>query len=146
MPAVYRTALMPYSPLQMYDIVNDVERYPEFLPWCAEGKLLSHSETALEASIHMKKGRLNQRFSTRNTMQPGATINIDLIDGPFKKLTGTWNFHSVADKGCKIELRMEFEFSSRIISKLIGPVFTQIANSLVDAFCQRAHQIYRHAD
>ena len=144
MPTVFRQALMPYSARQMYDIVNDVEHYPAFLPWCAKGELLQQQgEHMLEARILMQKGRLNHSFSTRNRMQPGEWIHIELIDGPFRKLEGDWAFTPLADDGCKIELKLEFEFSSRLVSALIGPVFTQIANSLVDAFCQRAHQLYR---
>lgn len=143
MTSIYRHALMPYSARQMYDIVNDVEMYPQFLPWCAETRLLQHTDVTLEASILMKKGKLNHRFSTRNTMQPGESIHIELVEGPFKHLSGDWTFTSLSTQGCKIELKLEFEFSSSIIGLLIGPVFTQIANSLVDAFCQRAHQLYR---
>lgn len=144
MTSIYRHALMPYSAEQMYAVVNGVEYYPEFLPWCARTAILSQTETSLEASILMQKGRLNHQFSTRNTMQPGESIHIELIEGPFRKLSGDWSFSDVPGQGSKIELKMEFEFSNRLIGALIGPVFTQIANSLVDAFCRRAHQLYRN--
>jgi len=143
MTTINRNALMPYSAQQMYDIVNDVEQYPQFLPWCASSQVLSLTETSMEASILMKKGKLNHSFSTRNTLLPGEKIHMELLDGPFKSLSGDWIFTPLSDNASKIELKLEFEFSSRIISLLIGPVFTQIANSLVDAFCQRAHQLYR---
>ena len=144
MPSVYRHALMPYSAQQMYEIVNGVEDYPAFLPWCARGELLKEEGgVMLEARILMQKGRLNHAFSTRNRMQPGEWIHIELIDGPFKRLEGDWTFTPLSETGCKIELKLDFEFSSRLVSALIGPIFTQIANSLVDAFCQRAHQLYR---
>ena len=96
------------------------------------------------AAILHKKGRLNHSFSTSNTFIPGEHIHIELLDGPFKKLIGDWHFVDLSGQGCKIELKLEFEFSSTILSKLVGPIFTQIANSLVDAFCQRAHQLYRN--
>ena len=144
MPSVNRHALMPYSARQMYDIVNGVEDYPQFLPWCANGELLKEEgDTMLEARILMRKGRLNHSFSTRNHMRPGEWIHIELLDGPFQKLEGDWHFTPISENGCKIELELEFEFSSRLVSTLIGPIFTQIANSMVDAFCQRAHQLYR---
>ncbi len=143
MASINRHALMPYSARQMYDIVNDVERYPQFLPWCASSKVLSHSEHVMDASILMKKGKLNHSFSTHNTLIPGEKIHMELVDGPFKKLSGDWLFTPLSETASKIELQLEFEFSNRIVSLLIGPVFTQIANSLVDAFCQRAHQLYR---
>lgn len=143
MASIYRHALMPYSARQLFDIVNDVEKYPDFLPWCASGDIIEQTDDMMEASILMKKGRLNHRFSTRNTLVPGEKIRIELVNGPFKSLSGDWVFTSMPNDGCKIELRLQFEFSSKIMSALIGPVFTQIANSLVDAFCQRAHQLYR---
>ena len=143
MAKINRSALMPFSAAQMYDIVNSVEKYPEFLPWCASSKVLSQSESTMEASILMKKGKLNHSFSTRNTLTVNEIINMQLIDGPFKSLSGDWLFTQLSDQASKIELHLNFEFSNRIVSLLIGPVFTQIADSLVDAFCQRAHQIYR---
>ncbi len=144
MTSIYRHALMPYSANQMYDIVNDVEAYPQFLPWCANSEILSQSDTTMEASITMKKGRLNHSFTTRNRLQPGKSIDINLVNGPFKVLQGNWGFTDLSEQGSKIELKLDFEFSNRIVSTLIGPLFTQIANSLVDAFCQRAHQLYRN--
>jgi len=143
MPMINRTALMPYSASQMFHIVNDVESYPLFLPWCASSRILHKKEDSMQASILMKKGKLNHSFTTRNNFIEDQIIHIDLVDGPFKKLTGHWQFTQVSDQGSKIELNLEFEFSNRLVSLLIGPVFTQIANSLVDAFCQRAHQLYR---
>jgi len=143
MPSIYRHALMPYSAEQMYEIVNAVDLYPDFLPWCAKSEIVSQSETAMDASILMKKGKLNHSFSTRNRMEPGNSIQIALLNGPFKSLNGDWDFTDLSGQGSKIELNLDFEFSSRLVSLLIGPIFTQIANSLVDAFCQRAHQQYR---
>ncbi|MBT4450244.1 MAG: type II toxin-antitoxin system RatA family toxin [Gammaproteobacteria bacterium] len=143
MAKINRSALMPFSAAQMYDIVNSVEKYPEFLPWCASSKVLSQSESTMEASILMKKGKLNHSFSTRNTLTANEIIHMQLIDGPFKSLSGDWLFTQLSDQASKIELHLNFEFSNRIVSLLIGPIFTQIADSLVDAFCQRAHQIYR---
>ncbi len=142
MPAIYRHALMPYSAKQMFDIVNDVEQYPDFLPWCAHAEIISQTDTSMEASIRMQKGKLNHSFSTRNTMKEGEFIEIKLLKGPFKQLMGTWYFTNLNADSSKIELNMHFEFSSRLLAMLIGPVFTQIVNSLVDAFCRRAHQLY----
>lgn len=143
MAKVNRSALMPFSAQQMYDVVNGVDLYPEFLPWCASSRIINQSEDTMEASILMKKGKLNHSFTTRNTLIPGEIIQVNLVNGPFKYLTGNWSFIPLSDKGSKIELNLEFEFSNSIVGFLIGPVFTQIANTLVDAFCQRAHQIYR---
>jgi ribosome-associated toxin RatA of RatAB toxin-antitoxin module len=143
MATINRSALMPYSASQMYAVVNDVAKYPEFLPWCANSEILSHNESSMEASILMKKGKLNHSFTTRNSLIPNQRIHMELVNGPFKSLSGDWIFTELSDSASKIELQLEFEFSNRVIGLLIGPVFTQIANSLVDAFCQRAHQLYK---
>ena len=143
MATINRSALMPYSARQMYVIVNDVAKYPQFLPWCANSKILGQSDSSMEASILMKKGKLNHSFTTRNHLIPGQKIHMELVNGPFKSLSGDWIFTALSDSASKIELQLEFEFSNRVIGLLIGPVFTQIANSLVDAFCQRAHQLYK---
>lgn len=142
MASIQRNALMPYSAAGMYAIVNDVEKYPEFLPWCASSKVISQSETEMEASILMRKGKLNHSFTTHNQLTPNQKIHMELVEGPFKSLSGDWVFIALAENACKIELNLNFEFSNRMISLLIGPIFTQIANSLVDAFCQRARQVY----
>ncbi len=134
---------MPYHARKMYDVVNDVDEYPSFLPWCAKTEILNLSDTTMDASILMKKGKLNHGFTTRNKLLPGENIHMELVNGPFKSLRGDWIFTQLSDQGSKIELKLEFEFSSRIIDRLIGPVFTKIANSLVGAFCQRAHQLYQ---
>ena len=143
MATINRSALMPYSVSQMYAIVNAVDEYPKFLPWCAEAKILQQTDRMMEASILMQKGKLNHSFTTRNTLTPDRQIHMELVDGPFKHLSGDWIFTELSDSASKIELNLNFEFSSRVVSLLIGPVFTQIANSLVDAFCQRAQQIYQ---
>ena len=144
MTAIHRSALMPYSAEQMYDVIIDIERYPDFLPWCAGTEILEHHDDFMRASIHMRKGKLNHSFTTQNRLVPGKQVHMELVDGPFRKLEGDWLLTPLPeDRGCKIELDLEFEFSNRLVGMLIGPVFTQIANSLVDAFCQRAHQLYR---
>ncbi len=143
MAAINRSALMPYTNGQMYNIVNNVEDYPDFLPWCASSEILKQSETSMEASILMKKGKLNHSFSTKNSLIENELIHMQLIDGPFKSLNGDWKFTKLSEQASKIELDLNFEFSNRLVGMLIGPVFTQIADSLVDAFCQRAHHIYR---
>ncbi len=142
MASIHRQALMPYSAQQMYQIVNDVEAYPSYLPWCASSQVLSADQSSMQARIKMQKGKLNQSFTTRNSLAPGQSIHMQLVEGPFKTLSGDWTFTALSDASCKIELQLDFAFSNRIVSMMIGPVFTQIANSLVDAFCQRAHHLY----
>ena len=127
----------------MYELVKAADRYPEFLPWCRSAQIISETETTMEASIEMARGVLNKSFSTRNTMEPGRRIDLQLRDGPFKKLQGFWQFDPLkTENACKISLKLEFEFDSAMFSIAARPVFTQIANSLVDAFCKRAVEIY----
>jgi ribosome-associated toxin RatA of RatAB toxin-antitoxin module len=143
MPRINRNALMPYTAKQMYDIVNGVDRYQEFLPWCASSQVIDQTETSMKATVLMKKGKLNHSFTTQNDLLDGEKIHMNLVNGPFRVLQGDWIFSNLSEQGSKIELNLEFEFSNRLVGLLIGPVFTQIANTLVDAFCQRAHQLYR---
>ena len=132
---------MPFSANTLYDIVNDVTKYPEFLPWCGDSKILSQSNTAMEASILMKKGKVNHWFSTSNVMLPGRKIEMTLVDGPFKHLDGIWEFIELDAEASKIILDLNFDFSQGFVSTLVAPVFTQIANSLVDSFCARAYKV-----
>lgn len=143
MPAISRNALMPYTAKQMYDTVNAVDRYHEFLPWCASSRIIESDDHSMQATVLMQKGKLNHSFTTRNDLIDGERIHMNLVDGPFKTLSGDWLFTDFSGQGSKIELNLEFEFSNRLVALLIGPIFTQIANTLVDAFCQRAHQLYR---
>ena len=143
MSRIQRSALVHYSPREMYYLVNDVESYPDFLPWCRSTTLISSSDTEMEASIDMAMGVLNRTFTTHNTMRPGERIELSLVDGPFRKLQGYWQFDKLkVDNACKVSLDLEFEFDSAMMSVAAKPVFTQIANSLVDAFVRRAVDVY----
>ena len=143
MTSINRSALMPYSAQTMYQIVNNVAAYPEFLPWCAGVKILSQSETAMQASLLMKKAGVNHWFSTSNTLVKNKKIVMKLLDGPFKRLEGGWEFVELDEQSCKITLKLEFEFSSGLGKTLIAPVFSRIANTMVDSFCARAHEVNR---
>ncbi len=143
MTTITRNSLVMYTPEQMYDLVNDVEAYPEFLPWCRGSKIISQSDDEICASLDLAKGGIHHVFSTRNRLMHGTSIDIALIDGPFKHLEGHWQFAMIGDnQGCRVQLDMDFEFSNRLISLALGPIFTQISGSLVDAFCKRARDIY----
>jgi len=127
----------------MYDLVNDVGAYAEFLPWCKSSKVIDQSDREMIASIEMSRGVLNSTFTTRNRLQPDSMIEISLVDGPFRKLGGFWKFSQLKSKNaCKISLELDFEFDSRLMSIAANPVFTQIANSLVDSFSKRAVEVY----
>jgi len=143
MTTITRSSLVLFTPDQMFDLVNDVEAYPSFLPWCRESKIISKSDDVISASLDLAKGGVHHVFSTKNTLVQGESIDIQLIDGPFQHLEGHWSFTMIGDnQGCRIQLDMDFEFSNRIISMALGPIFTQISGSLVEAFCQRAEDIY----
>ncbi|OPX54874.1 Ribosome association toxin PasT (RatA) of the RatAB toxin-antitoxin module [Oceanospirillum multiglobuliferum] len=142
MTTVTRTALVMHSAKQMYDLVNDCESYPQFLPWCSGATLIESSATHMVGRLEIAKAGLKHSFTTRNTLQEPNRIELKLVDGPFKKLEGEWRFDALSDEACKVSLTMEFEFSSKVLSMALGGVFNQAANTLVDAFCQRANEVY----
>lgn len=143
MTAVSRSALVPYPPGKMFDLVNDVRRYPEFLPWCQSTEVLDDRPHEMTARLHLAFSGLRKSFTTRNRLQPGKMIEIRLVDGPFHHLEGFWRFNALGDgAACKVVLDMEFDFSTPLVKFAFGPVFTQIAGSLVDSFTKRARDVY----
>lgn len=139
---IQRSALLPYPAQALYDLVNDVARYPEFLPWCSQAQVLEHSPEQMRARVEVAKGGLSQHFVTRNTLVPGQSIEMNLEEGPFSSLHGLWVFKALGEKACKISLDLAFDYSGPIVRATLGPLFNQAANTLVDAFCQRAKQLY----
>jgi len=140
---IHRHALTPYSPARMFELVDNVEAYPEFLPWCASSRELSRTDDEVRASIELARGSLRKSFTTLNRLQKDKMIEMRLVEGPFRHLEGFWRFESLKDgQACKISLDLEFDFSSKLLALTIGPVFNSIANSLVDAFVKRARQCY----
>ena len=143
MTTIHREALVPYSSAQMFRLVDDIPEYSQFLPWCASSKELMRDADQVEASIEIAKGAVRKTFATRNRLQKNKMIEMRLLEGPFRHLEGFWRFDSLQDgKACKISLDMDFEFSSRLVSLALGPVFNSITNSLVDAFVDRAKTVY----
>ena len=142
MASINRTALVPYSPEQMYVLVDDIDRYHEFLPWCGDSKVLFRDEDEARASIVVAKGGFNKSFTTCNRLQNNKMIEMRLLEGPFKHLEGFWRFDSLGEDACKVSLDLEFEFSNKIVGMTFGPVFAQVANTLVDAFMKRAVEVY----
>lgn len=139
---IQRSALLPYPASALYALVNDVDRYPEFLPWCSSAQILEQDEGLMRAGLTVAKGGLSQQFTTRNTLVPDDSITMDLEKGPFKQLHGVWSFKALGDKACKISLDLSFEYDSAIVRATLGPLFNQAANTMVDAFCQRARALY----
>lgn len=126
----------------MYALVSDIEAYPRFLPWCRSTQVLSRNDDEVRARIEMHKGGVHKSFTTCNRLQKNKMIEIRLLEGPFQHLEGFWRFQALRSDACKVSLDMEFEFASHLLQMAVGPVFKQIANSLVEAFCQRAAQLY----
>ena len=143
MPLISRNALVPYSVEEMYRLVEDIESYPQFLPWCRSTEVLERKECEVRASIEIAKGALNKSFTTLNRMQQNKIIEMRLISGPFKQLEGFWRFDALKDASAsKISLDLEFEFESKLIAMAVGSIFNQIANTMVDAFTKRAVEVY----
>lgn len=142
MPTISKTALVPYSAADMYRLVDDVRSYPEFLPWCGGSQELSRTQDEVHACVEIAFGAVHKSFTTLNRLQKNKMIEITLVDGPFRHLHGFWRFKVLDEKACKVSLDMEYEFSNRLVSMALGPAFSQIANSMMDAFCERAGVVY----
>jgi ribosome-associated toxin RatA of RatAB toxin-antitoxin module len=140
---VRKSALVPYSAGQMFDLVYDVVAYPDFLPWCHRAQVISETADQICGRIEVARLGIHQTFSTCNRFARDRWMEIALLDGPFRRLHGGWRFNPLREDACKVELELEFEFSGPLIDRAFGPVFHQIANTLVDAFCKRAREVYR---
>ena len=141
MSVVEKTALIRVPASTLYEIVNDVDAYPEFLPWCKTARLLSRTEDELCGEIQVSKAGVTQSFSTCNRLFPHRRIEISLKEGPFRKLDGAWEFTELSNSACKVQLMLEFDFSNALMRGAFGVIFGQIANSLVEAFCNRANEL-----
>jgi len=146
MPSIERSALVMHSTQEMFDLVNDVQRYPEFLPWCIGSDLISDSEDELVARLDVSKAGIHQSFTTRNEKQSPNWMTMELVDGPFKVLNGQFIFKALSDEACKVTLKMNFEVAGKILSLTLTPVFKQVANTMVDSFVKRADAIYSKKD
>lgn len=143
---VNRSALVTYSAAEMFALVDDIEAYPQFLPWCGSATVHKRDELIVEATIDIRRAGVHKSFKTRNTLDKNKQIDISLLEGPFSHLSGSWQFQSLAGKGCKITLILEFEFENRLTNFFFGQVFEEISNSLVDAFTRRADVVYATRD
>lgn len=142
MSRITRFALVPYSAEQMFELVNDVESYSQFLPGCVGSRVLDMNDNTMTASIDVAKVGIRKTFTTRNVLIEGKNINISLVDGPFRKLVGDWSFIPLDATSCKIALNLEFEFSNRLIEIAFGQVFKELATNMVNAFSKRARDVY----
>ena len=138
MPTVSTSVCVDFTPQQMYDLVNDVQSYPEYLPLCGAVKVHFRSPTNLRATLTLAKGKIKFSFTTANTMIEGKRIQMNLIDGPFKFFKGAWAFEPSANGGCETAYRCDFEFSNGLLGLAFGPFFKEVMESLVEAFCRQA--------
>ncbi|AWX16238.1 ubiquinone-binding protein [Mergibacter septicus] len=142
MPIINQTALVAYSAEQMYQLVNDYQRYPEFLPGCVASRTIDQGEYSLTAELTISKAGISQSFSTHNTIQPNREIIMKLLEGPFRYLQGRWLFEPFDEQSCQISLYLEFEFSNPLMSMLFSPIFQQLTSQMIEAFKLRAKEVY----
>lgn len=142
MPVISKSALVPYSAAEMFALVNDIPAYPDFLPWCGDSEILASNEDEIRAKVQLSRSGIKKSFTTLNRLQKDKMIEMRLVEGPFQHLEGFWRFEPLNDMACKVMFDIEFEFSSKILALTVGPVFSQITSTLVDAFTKRAVEIY----
>jgi ribosome-associated toxin RatA of RatAB toxin-antitoxin module len=151
MKHVKKSVLLWYSPREMYDLVTAIEDYPVFLPWCERADVLQRDDTGMTARLTLAKGGVRHAFTTRNLHQPGVQVQVQLVDGPFSQLDGTWRFLPLGRAGlapegepqaCRIEFELRYTFASAALEAVVSPVFDRIANTFVDSFVQRAEQVH----
>jgi ribosome-associated toxin RatA of RatAB toxin-antitoxin module len=138
MREVKRSALIAESPARMYALVNEIERYPEFVPWCTAARVDARKEGEVVATLTIKRGPVKSEFTTRNLLEADKRVLMQFVSGPFRVLEGLWTFTALGDLGCRVELEMRFEFANRLTNALFAPLFEDTAGSLVDAFVNRA--------
>ncbi len=142
MAVIEKSVLIARTPQQMFDLVDRVEDYPKFLPWCGGTELIERSDTVTAARIHIDYHGIKAHFATANPKDAPHRMDIHLREGPFRQLEGGWRFTALGNDGCKVEFRLHYEFSSKILEKALGPVFSHIIGNFVDCFVKRAHQLY----
>ncbi|WP_280548829.1 MULTISPECIES: type II toxin-antitoxin system RatA family toxin [unclassified Halomonas] len=142
MPTVNRSAMVRHTPKDMFDLVNDFERYPEFLPGCRRARLLERDDSHLIGEMTLGRAGIEQSFTTRNDLIEPERIEMSLVSGPFKRLRGRWLFLPMGERACKISLELEFEFANRLLAMAFGKLFQQVAGQLVDSFTRRADNLY----
>ncbi len=142
MAEVSRSVLLMYSADEMYKLVNDVSAYPDFLPGCVDAKILSQVDDLMVALVVVSKAGIKQQFTTENKLLDGRSIAMNLVDGPFKHLSGGWTFFPLDEKASKVSLDLTFEFSSKLVEIAFGRIFNELVGSMVKSFAQRAKVVY----
>ncbi|MEP7206862.1 MAG: type II toxin-antitoxin system RatA family toxin [Casimicrobiaceae bacterium] len=142
MQRIRKSVLVPYSNAEMFRLVDAVERYPEFLPWCGGAEVLERRSDGTTARVDIAYRGVRAHFTTDNRNEPPESIVITLRDGPFRHLHGEWRFSALDPTACKVEFELAYEFATQLLDRVIGPVFGHIANTFIEAFVQRAHSLY----
>ena len=142
MKEISRSALLPFSVEQMFDVVNDVASYQDYLPSCSGSEVIESAPELMVARLTLTKAGVSQQFTTRNKLVRPKRIDLQLVEGPFTSLNGYWIFSPLGSDGCKTEMNLTFDFNSRVLNATFGKVFEQVADSLVEAFCDRAKVLY----
>lgn len=142
MKTIQRSALVMHSANAMYDVVNDVAAYPQFLPWCVWAEILRQGDDWMEAQIDISKGGITQRWVTCNRQEVGRSIDMRLVEGPFTVLSGAWYFKPLMDNACKVVLSLTFDMNNAMLKSTVSKVLDKAANLMVDAFCKRADEVY----
>jgi len=148
MKTVHKSVLIWYSAAEMFALVTDVASYPQFLPWCDQASVIDESADGMTAKVGISMAGLSQSFTTRNVHEQDRKVSLKLVDGPFSKLDGHWDFHPLGDgsqRACKVNFTLRYDFDNAALAALVGPVFDKIAGSLVDAFVKRASHVYGEA-
>ena len=142
MKEISRSALLPFSAEQMFDVVNDVALYQDYLPSCSRSEVIESSPELMVARLTLTRAGVSQQFTTRNKLAAPQRIDLQLVEGPFTTLNGYWLFSQLGEDGCKTEMNLKFDFNSRMLNATFGKVFEQVADSLVEAFCERAKVLH----
>ena len=142
MPRITRSALLMYSAEQMFDLVNDVSTYSEFLPGCTGTRVIAESDSEMTAAVDVSKAGISKTFTTKNSLIRGEEVKMNLVDGPFKVLTGGWTFKALDTNACKVTLDLEFVFANKLAEAAFGRVFADLVNNMVQSFTDRAKEVY----
>ncbi len=142
MRKINKSAIVPFSAEQMFNVVNDVAAYPEFLPWCVGAEIQSQDEQSMVAKVEIAQSGLEHSFTTRNQLNFPESIVMELVDGPFSELSGSWKFDQLGNDGCKVTMDLVFDFNSKLFNLTLASVFNTAADKMVDSFCDRAESVY----
>lgn len=139
---ISKSVIVPHTPEKMFNLVTDIENYPKYLPWCTSSEIRSSEDNEVVGAVYLEYLKVKMHFVTRNINTPYSQIEMHLVEGPFKHLTGLWLFKPLGESGCKIEFSLEYNFSNTLLEKVIGPVFSYISKNIVDCFIKEANKQY----